>query len=328
MSDVNNNELRHISLFKHLTDSELNRIVPMLKHSTFAEKQKIIEQGQQANKIYIIMSGQVGISVKLAGQGLEQVCKLNQHDFFGEVSMIGGIPNTATVTAIKRTTCIIFSQKQFYLLSQLDHTQEIISKIYQATVSTVFNRLIQSYSQLKKKDPHFSIHEFSLLEKPLRCITIDKSIVSNYVEIMKNFYCFRDMSHAELKLITSYGSFIKLKRGRVIYKYNDSSNYLYLCLRGGIQEVLSNGHRQYTKLNIYGPGHLFGHDILIDGAKRPSTCFARENCLLLRISVRNYNEIKHTHPNLWHRLYYALCKSLVWQTYISNRNLAVLTQGV
>lgn len=65
----------------------------------FQNSEKIIEAGAKENRMYIIMDGEVAITLANKTDRLE-VARLKKGDFFGEISLFNNTPRTATATAI------------------------------------------------------------------------------------------------------------------------------------------------------------------------------------------------------------------------------------
>ncbi len=65
----------------------------------FQNGETIIKAGQQEQRMYIILDGEVDV---LLGEGDNQmsVAKMKQGDFFGEISLFTNTPRSATVKAI------------------------------------------------------------------------------------------------------------------------------------------------------------------------------------------------------------------------------------
>ena len=60
--------------------------------------EKIIEAGKKENKMYIILEGEVEITLS-DGNNKIVVAYLKKSDFFGEISLFANTPRSATVTA-------------------------------------------------------------------------------------------------------------------------------------------------------------------------------------------------------------------------------------
>lgn len=69
----------------------------------------IIEQGEPATNLYLILSGRAHAIVEDANGGLQTVNDLKPGMFFGEQGLAFGRPRNAHVVAVENTTCLVFS---------------------------------------------------------------------------------------------------------------------------------------------------------------------------------------------------------------------------
>jgi len=69
----------------------------------------IIEQGEQANTLYLILSGTADVIREATDGTLQMVTRLEPGDFFGEQGLAHQKPRNAHVVAAENVTCLIFS---------------------------------------------------------------------------------------------------------------------------------------------------------------------------------------------------------------------------
>jgi LmbE family N-acetylglucosaminyl deacetylase len=72
----------------------------------------IIEQGETATSLYLLLSGQAQAIVEDAEGGLQPVGYLEPGMFFGEQGLAFCRPRNAHVVAVESTTCLVFSPRQ------------------------------------------------------------------------------------------------------------------------------------------------------------------------------------------------------------------------
>lgn len=102
--------LDKISIFGGFTKEQYNRIFNFLEKLTFEENEIIFHKGDNPNYIYIIIEGNVKIIQELKGENLE-IILFSQGQCFGETSIIGIQPHTASALASTATECIALSRK-------------------------------------------------------------------------------------------------------------------------------------------------------------------------------------------------------------------------
>jgi CRP-like cAMP-binding protein len=90
--------------------SERNRFI---ERRVYYAGEVIFHEGTQGEKAYLIMKGQVSVSVATPSGGEVLLAKLGQGEIFGEMAMIDPAPRTATVTAETETVVAYLSRPVF-----------------------------------------------------------------------------------------------------------------------------------------------------------------------------------------------------------------------
>jgi CRP/FNR family transcriptional regulator, cyclic AMP receptor protein len=94
----------------------------------------LIEQGDVGDKLYILIEGNLLVSVKDINVGQRRINTLGPGDVFGEIAIIRKIPRTARVTAITPCTYLTINSESFYNAYQYfpararDNIQLVIAK--------------------------------------------------------------------------------------------------------------------------------------------------------------------------------------------------------
>lgn len=98
------NVLKAVGFFDSLEDRELDELAKGLRYAPFARGEVLTRQGAEAHWLYLIEDGTA--VVRLAENGIErEVAKLGAGTVFGEMSLLTGVPRTATVTAETDVEC-------------------------------------------------------------------------------------------------------------------------------------------------------------------------------------------------------------------------------
>lgn len=96
-----------IPLFEILSDSQKDSLVNCLTSLTFAPEQKIVNEGDPGDLLYIIKDGSV-----LCTQNGKEIRTLTKGDYFGEQALLYGSQRTATVCAIDNATCLALNREE------------------------------------------------------------------------------------------------------------------------------------------------------------------------------------------------------------------------
>jgi CRP-like cAMP-binding protein len=105
--------LRGITLFTHLTDSEADAVIALMREVTVHKGEVIVSQGEEGGRLYLIVSGGVRIS-RIGRSGREvTVAVLREGNFFGEMSLLDGQPRSADVIASKESRLLVLDRESF-----------------------------------------------------------------------------------------------------------------------------------------------------------------------------------------------------------------------
>ncbi|HEB84421.1 MAG TPA: Crp/Fnr family transcriptional regulator [Bacteroidetes bacterium] len=92
--------LKNIPLFGELDEDDLQRIADLMVTKRFKKNNLIIFEDDLGRNLFFIKSGRVKIS-GISHEGGEAIFSiLGEGEFFGELSLIDGLPRSATVTSI------------------------------------------------------------------------------------------------------------------------------------------------------------------------------------------------------------------------------------
>lgn len=116
--------LRQVTYFQNFSDLELRQLIEIGKRKRLRESEVLFREGDPGNAFYIILSGSVKVYVEKIDKHLTD---LKTGDFFGELSLMLGIPRTATVEALEDTLLFLISSNSFKkFLQQHPELSEVI----------------------------------------------------------------------------------------------------------------------------------------------------------------------------------------------------------
>lgn len=82
-----------------LSSMEINFLSTLSKEKRLAPHEVIFREGEQGDKLYVLLEGRVMISKQIAGAGEEALAILERGDYFGEMAMIDNKPRSADAKA-------------------------------------------------------------------------------------------------------------------------------------------------------------------------------------------------------------------------------------
>jgi CRP-like cAMP-binding protein len=120
--------LHQIPFFSHLDDEKTDVVLKAFKEKEFKKGDVIMHQDEQANGMYVIISGEV--EVEMDGK---VVTSLETNDFFGEMALVAHEPRSATIKVISdKLSTLFLSRKTFeHIHDELgeDVKQEMLQRI-------------------------------------------------------------------------------------------------------------------------------------------------------------------------------------------------------
>ncbi|HYG22448.1 MAG TPA: mechanosensitive ion channel family protein [Verrucomicrobiae bacterium] len=118
--------LRQQQLFKCLSDEELDALLPRGRIVHFGQGEKLIEQGDEGQSMFILVEGQANVMVE-RNEFQTQVASLSSGDCFGEMSLLTGERRSATVVATK--DCEVVEISKAVVAKSLKSNPELLHKL-------------------------------------------------------------------------------------------------------------------------------------------------------------------------------------------------------
>ncbi len=118
--------LRQQPLFKSFTDPQLDSLLPRGKAVHFGRGEKLIEQGDNGDSMFILVEGKADVLVKRDGVQA-RVAGLGSGDCFGEMSLLTGENRSATVTA--STDCEVVEIGKEILGKSLKENPQLVTQL-------------------------------------------------------------------------------------------------------------------------------------------------------------------------------------------------------
>ncbi len=122
--------LKHISLFNGLTDTELHGLSADFASRQYRQGDMIFLQGDPGQALYLIETGRVRIYVQADSGQETSVIYYNTGDIFGELSVIDGLPRSASAVALTDTVVLMLSRER--LRAQLRTMPQLAYNFMQA----------------------------------------------------------------------------------------------------------------------------------------------------------------------------------------------------
>jgi HD-GYP domain-containing protein (c-di-GMP phosphodiesterase class II) len=111
-----NSALRKNALFSSLSPEEMNWLCRVGEMITAPPGVIILREGESTTELYVILNGQVEVSVTDKMGGRVELAVLKRGDHFGEMSFIDGQPRSASVVAMKTCRLLRIPRHEFQTL--------------------------------------------------------------------------------------------------------------------------------------------------------------------------------------------------------------------
>jgi CRP-like cAMP-binding protein len=105
---VNAARVRQIPVFRHLSQSELERIAGWLQSFSIPEGELLVREGASAHEFFLIEDGEAAVL-----EDGERVAVLGPGDFFGEIGLLETGRRTASVIAATPMDVIVMYRPEF-----------------------------------------------------------------------------------------------------------------------------------------------------------------------------------------------------------------------
>lgn len=121
--------LRTLPLFAGLNGEELTAVAQQLRVERYESGEDVFRQGDAADDLYVVLSGQVEVLLDGVGQKSRRLKFLNPGEHFGELAFLSEDARSATVRATEPTLLYTLSSaRSAALLSSLPRLAELIEK--------------------------------------------------------------------------------------------------------------------------------------------------------------------------------------------------------
>jgi len=110
--------LRQVELFKDLPTASLANLAGIAQEVTVYEGDTLFEEGDSGESLYLVCSGQIEVSVNE-----RRLTVLERNACLGEMALLGGLPRSATATALREGRLLRIGSDDF--INLLSHEAEI-----------------------------------------------------------------------------------------------------------------------------------------------------------------------------------------------------------
>jgi len=131
--------LKELEIFRDLSSFEILNVAKLLNSRSFSKGDKIVNQGEEGDSLFIVKSGEVLVSRENGKGNAETLASLGEGAHFGEIALIDQQPRSANVSATINSK--LLQMKKEDLDKLLSKNVELAMKIYKAFAVALCKRL-------------------------------------------------------------------------------------------------------------------------------------------------------------------------------------------
>ncbi len=139
--------LKNAAIFRDLDESELGEIAEVCKEEKFVSGEYIFREGENGNRLYLIVEGEVRISRDVPGSGEEALAVLKSGALFGEMAVFDRTERSTHAISNGGTTVLTISRPDFEML--LDFNREMAYKVLWSVTRLLSARLRSTNDSLR-----------------------------------------------------------------------------------------------------------------------------------------------------------------------------------
>lgn len=143
------------------------------------------------------------------------------------------------------------------------------------------------------KDEALEYAENMLLEE----LGEETTHIGDFVPLSENELC-RNLDEDKLRIFEKLLKEKNIDQGEKLFSAGDTSNELYLVMKGEIEIRLPTTRHHYKRLAYYGPGTYFGELGLLKSGKRVADAIATYPCNLLVLDQETFTTLGQDHPEI------------------------------
>jgi CRP-like cAMP-binding protein len=124
------NVLSRSPLFEMLPSKDRARLAPRFKLVTLSKGEDAFQEGEPGGALFVVKEGSLTVKATIQGE-LVELATLGQHQFYGEVSFLTGVPRTATVHALEATELLKIEEDELKeLLRHHPYMKDVLSRYH------------------------------------------------------------------------------------------------------------------------------------------------------------------------------------------------------
>lgn len=260
------------ALLSRLAPHEIEQLVALTSPWRAAAGETLFQQGDHADRLFVVTSGRLAASVKLATGDVRSLGELEGGALFGELALLARGPRMASVVALEDSEGVALSAEAFEFLRV--QTKPAAHLAMRAIGEAALDRLHRVYELLLDDLGGGALPAFATSDGAL----VDADPVAD--AYLRQLLFFDRFEPGEAEALVGGLRVVAGQRGARL----DCEDALWLVLRGAVELTLErDGARR--RVRLAGPGRCVGHlAVRAEGAPDlPLRAVLRERAVLLEV---------------------------------------------
>jgi len=140
--------------------------------------------------------------------------------------------------------------------------------------------------------------------------------------LLQNVYLFRDLSSAELELISEITESDAYVAGDDVFSETDAAEALYVIKHGSVRIHQKSDSGDNMEVANLGTGSHFGEMAFVDGEKRSASATATERSEVIFIKYDRLKELLQVNPRIAVHFYKELSRFLCGRLRVTTNDLS------
>ncbi len=133
-------------LFRHLSDEEFRQVVSRLTLKHYQEGSLIVSEGDPGDSMFVIVNGEVSVNTTNAKGKQITLANLGDGEFFGEISLLTGLPRTATIITNTDSDLLELTREDYEnIVADHPHVADVLNELHHQRAYKTVEAIIQSW---------------------------------------------------------------------------------------------------------------------------------------------------------------------------------------
>ena len=284
-----NDFLREIPLFTGLDTLALAEVQLVAEPFMAKAGQNLFQQGDDADGMYLLRSGEVRITRRLPGDDVIGLAQLARGAVIGERGLLDRGRRSASATATQACTGYFISFERFELLrANCGRAAFIVMNRFVNEVVRRTRPLLEEMITMIEATPELAI---GTRGGTVGITGDDGAAQMPPPEVLARLPFFRGLDPELLKQFVVPLKLRAYARHAPIFRQGDAPGECLIVVRGALTlTVETAGH--FVQFSVLGPGRVAGELALLDGQAQPLDCRAREDTLVLVLERDRFEQLR------------------------------------